>query len=76
MFWLAFAPANGLENKYTASPWELNLALLDYTGQKLYFTFHSSTYYSHPPCACRGASGADPVGSACPRAGSPSQGLK
>lgn len=40
MFSLSFALANDLENKYTAIPWEPNLAVLDYTGWKLYFTFH------------------------------------
>lgn len=40
MFSLSFALANDLENKYTAIPWEPNLAVLDYTAWKLYFTFH------------------------------------
>lgn len=40
MFSLPFASANNLENKYTAIPWEPDLAMLDYTGRKLYFTFH------------------------------------
>lgn len=40
MFSLSFASANGLENKYTAIPSEPDLAMLCYTGQKLYFTFH------------------------------------
>lgn len=38
MFSLSSALANDLENKYTAVPWEPNLAVLDYTGWKLYFT--------------------------------------
>ena len=40
MFSLSFASANNLENKYTAIPLEPNLTMLDYTGWKLYFTFH------------------------------------
>lgn len=40
MFSLSFALANDLENKYTAIPWEPNLAVLDYTGWKLYFICH------------------------------------
>lgn len=40
MFSLSFASANDLENKYTAIAREPDLAILDYTGQKLYFTFH------------------------------------
>lgn len=39
MFSLSFASANDLENKYTAIPWEPDLAMLDYTGWRLYFTF-------------------------------------
>lgn len=40
MFSLSLASANDLENKYTAIPLEPDLATLDYTGRKLYFTFH------------------------------------
>jgi len=40
MFSLSFASANDLENKYTAIPWEPDLAMVDYTGWKPYFTFH------------------------------------
>lgn len=40
MFSLSFAAANSLQNKYTAIPLEPDLAMLGYTGQKLYFTFH------------------------------------
>lgn len=70
MFSFSFASANDLENKYTAIPWETYLAMLDYTGWELYFTFclfiiHLSPVHKAPMVMRQ----ADLVGSLCPRAG-------